>query len=1189
MLRRRRIPRPAESALLLVLWLISNARLAPLEAQELNLVVQTGHISCVSEVAFSPDGKTLASGSWDNSVKLWDVASGQEVKSLEGHTGWVWSVAFSPDGKTLASGSGDKTIKLWSVESGEVIRTLDGHTDWVQPIAFSPDGKLLASGGRDNTVRLWSVESGQQIKILTGHTDWVYAVAFSPDGKALASGGSDNTIKLWEVATGREIKSFTGHTRTVLSLTFSPDRKTLVSGSTDQTIRLWSLESGQEIKSLKAHDGSVYSVKFSPGGKTFASGGGDNTAKLWDAELGRPIESFDWHKQSVHSVAFSPDGRTLATGSFDNTICFWNVASGRRLESLDGHDDSVDSVAFSPDGKTLAYGDGENAITLWNLDSGQEIKSLSGHTSSIFSVAFSPDGKSLASASMDKTVRLWDAETGRQVRLLTGHHSWVRSVVFAPDGNTLFSAGDGGEINVWNVANGQLIKSFEVGDDVYSLSLSPDEKSVAYGVNFRGTMKTLSLESGQVTRTFHAHTDACWAVAFSADGRTLASGGDDNTIKLWSVGSGQEMKALRGHTGSVWSVAFSPDGKSLASGSDDTTIRLWDVASGREIKTLAGHADVVDSIVFSPDGRFLASGSGDATVKLWDAQNYKLLATLISVSRDDWVVTTPDGRFDTNKSLDRIDGMHWVIKAESFEPLPLDIFMRQYYEPGLLRRIMSGERFKPLPPIAEINRVRPRVAIREVRPAAAAPDSADITVEVQDATEDQALSAAGSITRRRFSSGVFDLRLFRDGQLVAVSTPAAVVQRYNESSPGLSGDEETRLWRAANDLRNLQGVRFDPDGKAVFTFRNIRLPRNGEKQAEFSVYAFNADRIKSNTDRKTYELPASVSHVPRKGRAYLLTIGVNTSDNPQYNLRYAANDARRMQEVVGARLRAEVGSRYAQVIQLPLISSAGAGEVSSDARKEIIKGAFYLLAGRREEVPAAALKRIEKLARVPAVEPEDTLIIAFSGHGYADQNGIFYMLPADVPKDTTALTTEGLKRAISSDELSLWMRDITAKEMLLIVDACHSAAAVQGNDFKPGPMGSRGLGQLAYDKGMRILAATQSDNIALELNKVQQGLLSYTLVKVGIEDGKADTEAEFKQLTAAEWLGFAVSAVPRLYEDIRAGRRGVLIDGKKTVPGRNGRDVSIDPSGKTGGVNLQRPSLFDFRRKRAGEVLFLLP
>lgn len=1190
----RTISRFAKCVLLLVLWLLTTAYSAAPEAQEINLVVQTGHTGPVSEVAFSPDGRTLASGGWDNSIKLWSVKSGQQLKSLDGHTGWVWSLAFSPDGKTLASGSGDKTIKLWDVESGREIKTLSGHDDWVQPVAFSPDGQTLASGGRDKTVRLWSVASGRQLNSLTSHTDWVYAVAFSLDGKTLASGGSDATIKLWEVETGREIKSLTGHTRAVLSISFSRDGETLVSGSSDQTIRLWNLESGQEIKSLKGHDGSVYSVKFSPDEKTLASGGGDNTAKLWNLESGRQIKSLDGHTGWVHSVVFSPDGKALATGSFDNTVKLWNVETGRQLDSLDSHTDSVHSVRFSPDGKTLAAGGNDNTVKIWNLESGQEIRSIHGHTSSVESVAFSPDGKTLASGGYDKTVRLWNLETGRQIKFLVDQDNPVQSVAFSPDGNTLVSGGDGNAIRVWNVKTGELIQSLDSSSgDVTSIAFSPDGKSWAYAGNASRVIRLLNLDSGQEIKSFSLaeKNDRSWSIAFSPDGKILASGSDDNTFRWWNVESGQEMKPLTDTKG-VQSVAFSPDGKTLASGRDDNTITLWEVETGREITSLTGHASTVDSIAFSPDGRFLASGSYDATIKLWDARDYKLLATLISLDRDDWVVTTPDGRFDTNRSLDRIEGMHWVIKAESFEPLPLDIFMRQYYEPDLLRRILSGERFKPLPSIAEINRVQPKVIIREIKPAGDADDSADVFVEVQNVTEDITLSTAEKTMRRRFSSGVFDLRLFRDGQMVAASTPAAVVQRYDEASPGLSDDDETKLWRTTNDLQNLKDVKFDSGGRATFTFRNVRLPRNGEKQAEFSAYAFNADRVKSNTDRKTYDLPATASNVRKKGRAYLLTIGVNTSDNPHYNLRYAANDARKMQEVVGARLKAEVGGMYAEVIQIPLISDVTAGEGSNDARKKIIKGVFSLLSGHREEVPKDVLERIDKIARVPAVEPEDTLIIAFSGHGYADHNGIFYMLPADIPSDTTALTTEALRRTISSDEFSLWMRDITAKEMLMIVDACHSSAAVQGDGFKPGPMGSRGLGQLAYDKGMRILTATQSDNVALEFKRLQHGLLTYALVKVGIEDGEADTEVEFKQLTAAEWLGFAVRAVPRLYEDIRAGKRGVVIGGRDIFLKQKGRDVSVDLSGnprKTSGVNLQQPSLFDFRRKKIGEALFNLP
>ncbi len=1181
--------------MLLALWLLLAARPAPLEAQELNLVVQTGHTSAVSEVAFSPDGKTLASGSWDNSVKLWSVESGQQLASLEGHTGWVWSVAFSSDGKTLASGSADKTIKLWNVETGREIKTLVGHAEFVQPVAFSPDGKTLASGGRDNTVRLWNVESGQEIKTLISHTDWVYTVAFSPDGKILASAGSDRTIKLWNVATGHETKSLPDvHDRAVLSVIFSPDGKTLASGSSDQTIKLWELVSGQEITQLDGHTGSVFSVRFSPDGKTLASGGGDNKIKLWELESRQPIKSLEGHKRSVHSVAFSPDGTTLASAGFDDTAKLWSVKEGRRLKSLDSEASVPQSVAFSPDGKTLAVGSSDNLIRLWDIEAGRQIKPLVGHTNWVWSVAFSPDGKILASGSMDRTVRLWDLATGRQVKFLTGHGGWVRALAFSPDGSTLASGGDGDEINLWNTRTGELIKSRESGvSDVYSIVFSRDGKSLAYAGTYASVIKIWNIESERGSKSFPLAGDAKAygsSAAFSPDGKILATG-RENEVSLWKVESGDWIKSLDGHTDSIYSVAFSPDGKTLASGGGDNTLRLWDVDSGQQIKSITAHASVIDSLAFSPDGRFLVSGSSDGTVKLWEARSHESLASLSSLENDDWVVATPEGRFDTNKALDRIEGMHWVVKAEAFEPLPLDIFMRQYYEPGLLRRVVAGERFTPLPSIAEINRVQPRVAIREIKPAAASADAADITAEVQNVTADIALSSAAGTTRRTFSSGVFDLRLFRDGQLVGVSTPTAVIQRYNETSPGLSAANEIKLWREANDLRHLKGVTFDSGGNAIYTFRDIRLPRGGEAKTEFSVYAFNADRVKSNTDRKTFEMPASVSSARKKGRAYLLSIGINTSDNPRYNLHYAANDARKMQEVVGARLKAEVGDRYTEAIQIPLISDAGAGEEADNARKDIIKGVFSLLAGRREEVAKDVLARIEKIARVPAVEPEDTLIIAFSGHGYADRNGIFYMLPADMPKDVTALTTETLKRTISSDELSLWMRDITAREMLMIVDACHSAAAVQGKDFKPGPMGSRGLGQLAYDKGMRILSATQSDNVALELDKLQQGLLSYALVKEGIEDGKADTEAEFRRLTAAEWLGFAVKAVPRLYDDILAGRLAVVIDGRKTVLRQKSPDVSVDMSGngqRTSAVNLQQPSLFDFRRK-SGDPLFNLP
>ncbi|MCA2700410.1 MAG: hypothetical protein IM500_08185 [Microcystis sp. M179S2] len=335
-----------------------------------------GHDRDVTSVNFSPDGKTLVSGSWDKTIKLWNVETGQEIRTLKGHDNWVNSVNFSPDGKTLVSGSADKTIKLWNVETGQEIRTLKGHDSYVLSVNFSPDGKTLVSGSWDKTIKLWNVETGQEIRTLKGHHGNVISVNFSHDGKTLVSGSWDGTIKLWNVETGQEIRTLHGHDEPVNSVNFSSDGKTLVSGSDDKTIKLWNVETGKEIRTLKGHDYRVTSVNFSPDGKTLVSGSDDKTIKLWNVETGQEIRTLKGHDNWVTSVNFSPDGKTLVSGSDNKTIKLWNGSTGQEIRTLKGHDDNVNSVNFSPDGKTLVSGSADNTIKLWNGNNGWDLDAL---------------------------------------------------------------------------------------------------------------------------------------------------------------------------------------------------------------------------------------------------------------------------------------------------------------------------------------------------------------------------------------------------------------------------------------------------------------------------------------------------------------------------------------------------------------------------------------------------------------------------------------------------------------------------------------------------------------------------------------------------------------------------------------------------------------------------------------------
>ncbi|SCO92770.1 related to WD40-repeat protein (notchless protein) [Fusarium oxysporum] len=399
-----------------------------------NAFLQTleGHTDWVISVAFSNDGKLITSGSDDGIVKIWNIETGEEERTLECHMDSVTSVF-------IASGSYDKTVKIWNVATGKEEWTLEGHVRPVTSVVFSKDGKLIASGSDGGTIKIWNMETGEEERTLECHTDWVSSVVFSNDDKLIASGSYDKTVKIWNVATGEEERTLEGHTVWVSSVVFSNDDKLIASGSYDKTVKIWNVATGKEERTLKGHMGPVSSVVFSKDDKLVASGSRDKTIKIWNMATGEEERSFTDHTDSVSSVVFSNDGTLIASGSSDKTVKIWNVATEER--TLSGHTGLVWSVALSKDGKLIASGSGDETVKIWNVTTGEVEQTLEDHTGWINSVVFSNSGKLIASGSWGGIVKIWNVASG--INLISFNASRLTNVLSFHDGDSVLATSAG--------------------------------------------------------------------------------------------------------------------------------------------------------------------------------------------------------------------------------------------------------------------------------------------------------------------------------------------------------------------------------------------------------------------------------------------------------------------------------------------------------------------------------------------------------------------------------------------------------------------------------------------------------------------------------------------------------------------------------------------------------------------------
>jgi WD40 repeat protein/uncharacterized caspase-like protein len=1052
------------------------------------LVIQTGSTSLVNSVALSKDGKIMASGGGDSAVRLWDVETGRQVRSLVGHTGYILSVAFSPDGKTLASGSFDKTIRLWDVQTGRQINLLEGHADFILSVAFSPDGTALASGSKDNTAILWNLGTGKPTP-LEGHKGYVFSIVFSPDSKTLASGSTDKTIKLWDTTTGKPIKSLEGHTDEVLSVAFSSDGKMLASAGKDKVIKLWKLQTG-EHQSLVGHTALVYTVAFSPDGKTLASGGGDMAIKLWNLETGQQTKSLTGHASFVKSIAFAKDGETLASGSSDNTIKLWNVRLGEQIKSIEERTKHVLSASFSRDGKMLASVSFDNKIKLWNLETGKQTRSLDYNykiVKAINAIAFSPDGTTLASGDdIENTIKLWNVETGQQTGLLKGHTSWIHSLAFSPDGTTLASGSEDNTIRLWNVKTERQIKPLEGHEKgVKTLAFSPSSngKTLVSGSK-DGTVRMWDVAAGNY-KTLETHTDEVSSVAFSPDGTKLASGSFDKTIKVWDVQSGKPPKPLTGHADKINSVSFSPDGKTLVSGSKDGNIIIWDLET-ENYKSLKGHAKEVSAVVFSPDKdkNLFVSSSWDATVKIWRKTGDKPVATLISLDKEDWVVITPDSRYDASPNAENL--MHFVISdpQTGYEIITLDQLKSKSLTPYLLKEIFekadSGNDFSVT--------LYPTIGIKQI-----ASNSSTLDLKLENR-----------------GGGIGRVEVYVGGNQII--NDARQGKSINPKSAGINLPIEIPADRLNAGVNKIEIVVWNAEGDVRSRRREVYLEKSGIQIAMRGAEIVNS----SGKEKQTYN-----------GHFYAIIAGVSDYAGNTLDLRFAAKDAEDISKALtlggrrlfcGEQLR---NKKPCERVHIRLLSTeqnappfSAAAEVPDRKRFTPTKQNFQ-----------AVFKEIAERAN-----PEDVVVIYLAGHGTAitseeaKAESAFpdlYIYPT-MEADTLDKFAFGNKdkrdrMTVTSLEMADWINQIKAKKKAIVFDTCASGAVEADlNKVRAGDaLQVRALERMGERTGFYVLMGSAADAVSYEASSFRQGLLTYSLLEAmtgaKLYDGQyVDVEEWFK-------------------------------------------------------------------------------
>jgi len=633
-----------------------------------------GHTELVYSVAFNDDGKQIATGSFDNTIKLWDTPSGKEIRSFggpAGHQKMVLTVAISPNGQLLASGSADNTLKVWDIPSTSPLQTLASN-DGVTSLALSPDGKRLATGGKDGLIQLWDTATFKPSIKMPGHTGAVTSLAFSANNQFIASSGADKTLRFFDANKGQQLAEVGAHHGSANAVVLNPNSTVGYSIGDDGLLKFWQVPP-PPTRTLASHEDSVLAIAFSPDGNQVFTAGKDKVIRQTPIAGGKETKSFAGASAAIRSAAVAPNNTTLAAGTAENNIALWNIADGKIIDQLQAHRGAVTGVSFNaqstqmltsgsdgliklwslplipgkslthpesvlaaaatPDGKQVFTGSTDKIVRAWDPVKPAILRQFTGHAGPVTAVAVSANGQTLVSGSADQTIRVWNQAMGKETAMVGAHAGPVTSLTLNPAGNQVLSSSTDGSVKLWQVPTAGP-RPFAHPDQVTSIAVSPDSTRVATGCADK-QVRLWNFKTGAKERDLQGPALSVTSVAFSGNGQQVAAGSADKTATVWNVADGKLLKKIA-LPGVVNDIAFSPDGKSLAAALADNSVRVVNLVETKDKKdkkddeprNFAGHKGSVTSIAYTPKGDALISGSADKSVIIWELKDGKAAKTL---------------------------------------------------------------------------------------------------------------------------------------------------------------------------------------------------------------------------------------------------------------------------------------------------------------------------------------------------------------------------------------------------------------------------------------------------------------------------------------------------------------------------------------------------------------------------------